>query len=75
MGFITQALGLNPQIPAPPAPPPPPPPVPDIAQAQKNIQDNEALSRKPQGTAATMLTGALGDASIPTSGTKTLLGS
>jgi hypothetical protein len=60
-----------------PPPPPPPPPAPavaptvDVAKARVANQDAQNAAK---GRAATMLTGAKGDMTAPSTSLKTLLG-
>lgn len=60
--------------PQPLPPPPAPAPAPTIDTASAEQQRGEDNMRKRQGRAATILTGAQGDLSAPTTGTKQLLG-
>ena len=74
MSGVMQSLFGGPQIPQMPAPPPPPPPAPDINSIRQDEDEQEALAKKRQGKAASMLTGPQGDLSGATTATKTLLG-
>jgi len=59
--------------PSPPPPPPAPTPAPTIDTARQAQQSRDAVAGR-RGRAATILTGAQGDLSAPTTGTKQLLG-
>ena len=61
-----------PNIPAP-TPPPAPAPAPTIDSARQAQQSRDSVAGR-QGRAASILTGATGDLSMPATSTKTLLG-
>jgi hypothetical protein len=65
---------FSPSIPSPPAQPKPPAPPPDINAMRKDLANQESLARKPKGRESNLLTGAFGDSTSTTPGTKTLLG-